>query len=65
MSQYLKTAFVAATTVLFAQAAVAETEYQPWQQDGVSKRPYIFTQQHNVGNKPDGDADDAGARNER
>ena len=55
MRQYLKTAFVAATLVFFAQAAVAETEYQPWQQDGVAKRPYIFTQQHNVGDKPDGE----------
>lgn len=56
MRQYLKSAFAAAIAALIAQAAAAETKYQPWQQDGVAKRPYIFTQQHNVLNKTDGEA---------
>ena len=41
MRQYLKSAFAAATAALIAQVAAAETKYQPWQQDGVAKRPYI------------------------
>ena len=55
MRQYLKPAFIAATGAFIAHAVEAETKYQPWQQEGVAKRPYIFTQQHNVGNKPDGE----------
>lgn len=33
--------------------AFAETRYLPWPEDGAAPRPYIFTQQHNVENRPD------------
>ena len=37
---------------LVALPATAETKFQPWQQEGVAKRPYIFTQQHNAEIRP-------------
>lgn len=39
--------------MMLGQALQAETDYPPWTQDGPAKRPYIFTQQHNVANRPD------------
>ena len=38
---------------LSAGSLFAETTYPSWESNGSGNRPYIFTQQHNVENRPD------------
>lgn len=49
----LRTAMIGLAFAVIAPASQAETEFQSWEHEGTAKRPYIFTQQHNVENRPD------------
>ncbi len=53
MRQHLTRTAAALIIAFSTSASLAETAASPWQQEGVAKRPYIFTQQHNVENRPD------------
>ena len=45
--------FAALGAMAIGQVSMAEPTYQPWEDAGAAKRPYIFTQQHNA-QSPDG-----------
>ena len=53
MMKHLKLLSTALIVAFAATGTVADTGLKPWPDHGNAKRPYIFTQQHNVENRPD------------